>query len=110
VVGALAILIVFPVVHALGKLPTYFGYVMPRIQASTGWRSRAVVICGVMLSLQHVALPLLVDGVWQALMFLPFALWFGFIINRRPTTLHFLVVAHFLLDFTLPLSVLLISI
>jgi hypothetical protein len=29
--------------------------------------------------------------------------------DRRPTTLPFLVVAHSLLDFTLPLSVLLIS-
>jgi hypothetical protein len=110
--GAWAILLVFPVVHALAELPTYFGYVMPRLQALSGWKTRAVIVCGVVLSLQHVALPLLFDGrylVWRALMFLPFALWFGFVINRRPTTLPYLVVAHFLLDFTLPLWVLLVS-
>jgi len=113
VVGAVAILLVFPIVHALAELPTYFGYVLPRIESLTGWRTRAVLACAVMLSLQHVALPLLFDGrylVWRALMFLPFAIWFGFIIDRRPTTLPFLVVAHGLLDLTLPLSVLLISI
>ncbi|MGZ8562005.1 MAG: hypothetical protein ACXWWU_00115 [Candidatus Limnocylindria bacterium] len=113
VAGAAAILLIFPIVHALAELPTYFSYVMPRMESLTGWGWRAVVLCGLALSLQHVALPLLFDGrylVWRALMFLPFALWFGFIIQRRPTTLPFLVVAHGLLDLTLPLSVLLISI
>jgi hypothetical protein len=109
VAGAVIILIGFPVVHALAELPTYFGYVMPRLEATYGWRWRALAVTGTVLALQHVALPLLFDAqfiVWRALMFLPFALWMGFVIQRRPTTLPYLVIAHGLLDLSLPILVL----
>jgi hypothetical protein len=42
-------------------------------------------------------------------MFLPFALWMGFIVYRRPTTLPYLVIAHGLIDASLPVMVLLAS-
>lgn len=109
IIAGLAILAVFPIVHALAELPTYFGYVMPRLASSTGWSLRALILCACVLSLQHVFLPLLFDWryiVWRALMFLPFALWMGYIIYRRPTTLPYLVVAHALLDASLPIAVL----
>jgi len=109
IVAGLAILAVFPIVQALAELPTYFGYVMPRLASSTGWRLRAVVVCACVLSLQHVFLPLLLDWryiVWRALMFLPFALWLGYVIYRRPTSLPYLVAAHALLDASLPIAVL----
>jgi hypothetical protein len=112
IAAVVAILCVFPIVHALAELPTYFGFAMPRIARATAWRARAVVVCAAVLSLQHVFLPLLLDWryvVWRALMFAPFALWFGFVIYRRPTTLPYLVVAHALLDTSLPLAVLMAS-
>lgn len=111
--GAIAILLVFPVVQAAAELPTYFGYVMPRLQTLYGWRSGALVVTAVMLSTQHLFLPLLFDGrflVWRGLMFIPFAFFIGFVIYRRPTTLPYLVVAHGLLDASLPLMVLIASV
>ena len=39
-------------------------------------------------------------------MFLPLAIWFGWIIKRRPTTLPDMAAAHGLLDISLPIFVL----
>jgi hypothetical protein len=113
VAAAIAVLAIFPLVHAAAELPTYFGYVMPRLAARYGWRSRALLVAAAVLSTQHVFLPLLFDWrflVWRGLMFLPFALWLGFVIYRRPRTLPYLVVAHGLLDASLPLMVLFASV
>ncbi len=112
VVAAATLVVAFPIIHALAELPTYFGYVMPRLGILIGSRSQALLIAAAVLSLQHVALPLLFDwrfAVWRALMFLPFALWVGFVILRRPTTMPYLVGAHALLDASLPILVLLAS-
>jgi hypothetical protein len=112
VIGAAILLVVFPILHALAELPTYFGYVMPRLAAITGWRWRAMLVAALVLSTQHVVLPLLFDWrflVWRALMFLPFALWIGFVVYRRPTTLPYLVIGHAVLDSSLPIIVLLAS-
>jgi hypothetical protein len=46
---------------------------------------------------------------WLAIKFLPFALWTGFIIYRRPATLPYLMFAHFALDALLPYLLLLVS-
>lgn len=99
----------FPIIHALTELPTYFGYVMPRLQALTGRPWMPLLVTSAVLSAQHMFLPLLFDWryiVWRLLMFLPFALWFGWIVKRRPTVLPYLVVAHALLDLSLPIYVL----
>jgi hypothetical protein len=112
VAGAWAILIGFPVVHALTELPTYLGYVMPRLQVLSGRRAWPAVLCALVLSTQHVLLPLLFDWrfvTWRLLMFLPFALWLAWVVDRRPTTLRYLAIGHYLLDFQLPVFVLLAS-
>ncbi len=111
--AAWAMLIVFPVIHALTELPTYYGYVLPRLEALTSRLVLPLVLTASTLSLQHAALPLLFDTrylLWRALMFLPLALWFGWIIQRRPTTLPYMAVAHGLLDISLPIFVLTASI
>jgi hypothetical protein len=46
---------------------------------------------------------------WLAVKFLPFALWTGFIVDRRPTTLPYLMGVHFALDASLPLLTFLVS-
>jgi len=111
--AAIALLVIFPIVQAAAELPTYFGYVMPRLRARYGWRRGALVVVAATLSTQHIFLPLLVDWrflVWRGLMFVPFALWVGFVIYRRPTTLPYLAVGHGLLDASLPVMVVLASV
>jgi len=112
-VAAISLVMIFPVVQAASELPTYFGYVMPRFGARYGWGSGAMIPAAAMLSTQHIFLPFLFDWrflVWRGLMFVPFALWVGFVIYRRPTTLPYLAVAHGLLDASLPVMVVLASV
>lgn len=112
VLAAVALVVAFPIIHALAELPTYFGYVMPRLAVLIGSRWQALLIAAVVLSVQHVALPLLFDwryAAWRALMFLPFALWIGFVVLRRPTSMPYLVAGHALIDSSLPILVLLAS-
>jgi hypothetical protein len=109
VAGALAILAIFPLVQGAAELPTYFGYAMPRLERLYGWRVRALLLAAVVLSLQHVFLPFLLDArfiVWRALMFLPFACWIGFILYKRPRLLPVMAVMHGLIDASLPVVVL----
>jgi hypothetical protein len=110
--AAWATLMVFPIIHALTELPTYFGYVMPRLQVLRGSRWAGLAVCASVLAAQHMFLPLLFDWrfvVWRLFMFLPFAFWIGWVIDRRPTTLPYLAAAHGLLDLSLPLFVLFAS-
>ncbi len=107
--AAWVMLLVFPVIHALTELPTYYGYVLPRLQSLTSRVALPLVLTASTLSLQHAVLPLLFDTrylVWRALMFLPLAFWFGWVIQRRPTTLPYMAAAHGLLDISLPIFVL----
>ena len=110
--AAWSMVAVFPIIHAVTELPTYFGYVMPRLQALTGGRWMPLLATSAVLSAQHVFLPLLFDwryAVWRLFMFFPFALWFGWVVRSRPTVLPYLLVAHALLDLSLPIYVLLAS-
>jgi hypothetical protein len=61
------------------------------------------------LSLQHMFFAFQLDwryDLWLAVKFLPFAIWTGVIIDRRPTALPYVMGAHFILDASLPLLVL----
>jgi hypothetical protein len=110
--AAWSVLLIFPIIHGLTELPTYFGYVMPRLQAISGRRWMPLMVTASVLSVQHMFLPFLFDWsyvVWRALMFLPLALWFGWIIRSRPTSLPYLAAAHAVLDISLPVYVLLAS-
>jgi len=98
---AILIGILFPLTIAFAELPTYFGYVMPRLERHlhNSWLALALVSIG--LSLQHLTLPLILDWrfiLWRALMFLPFALYLGVLLKFRPRLLPYLMVSHFLID------------
>lgn len=96
-------LIAFPVTQGLVELASYFGYVMPRFKAQGMNTALAVIIPSLMLALQHVAVPLLFDArflVWRGLMFVPFALLVGTVLNWRPRLLPYLAVIHVLMDFS----------
>lgn len=99
-------------IHALAELPTYFGYVAPRLRAMRINRWVVILITGGVLSLQHMFFSFQLDAqydLWLAVKFIPFALWTAFIIDRRPTAMPYLMAGHVLLDLSLPYFVLLVS-
>jgi len=93
--------VAFPTTVALSELPLYFGYAVPRLKMATrlGWP--IVLVAATALALQHIALPLVFDArfmAWRFGMFLPFAIAVGWLINRRPSLLPYLMALHLLLD------------
>jgi len=91
----------FPLTIAFAELPTYFGYVMPRLalQIKNGWL--AWLIASFFLAAQHMFLPMILDGrfmLWRFGMYLPFALFAGLVIKLRPTLLPYLMIVHALMD------------
>lgn len=91
----------FPLTIAFAELPTYFGYVMPRLadQMKNGWL--AWLVAALALAAQHMFLPLIFDGgfmLWRLLMYLPFALFAGLMIKLRPTLLPYYIIVHALID------------
>lgn len=71
-----------------------------------------VFAVGVVLSLQHLFYSMRLDwryDLWLAVKFLPFALWTGYVVDRRPTALPYLMVLHFSIDVSLPVLLLLVS-
>jgi len=96
-------LVVFPITIAFAELPIYFGYLMPRLEASGTPTWLSVLIPAFFLGAQHCTLPLLFDWrfvVWRLIMFLPFALLLGIVLRWRPRLLPYLMVMHALLDFS----------
>jgi hypothetical protein len=91
----------FPLTIAFAELPTYFGYVMPRLEAQlkNGWS--AWLISSFFLGAQHMFLPLIFDNrfiLWRLGMYLPFALFAGLSIKLRPTLLPYFMIVHALMD------------
>ena len=106
----------FPLTTAFAELPTYFGYVMPRLFASEtsthsymGWL--AWFIASFFLAAQHMFLPTILDSgyvLWRFGMFLPFAIFTGLVLKQRPRLLPYFVIVHALLDVTTVLVYLMI--
>ena len=91
----------FPLTIAFAELPTYFGYVMPRLagQLKNGWL--AWLIASLTLAAQHMFLPLILDSrfiLWRFGMYLPFALFAGLMIKLRPSLLPYYLIVHALID------------
>lgn len=93
-------LVLFPLTIALAEIPTYFGYVMPRLEKQVGmWL--AVLLSAVALAFQHGTLPLIFDVrfiLWRLLMFVPFALLLAVALRWRPRLLPYMVIVHGLMD------------
>ncbi len=102
------IMVIFPISQALAELPTYFVYVMPRLEAMGTKRWLAWLLPVIFLSLQHIFLPFILDAkfiLWRGFMFLPLAIFMGLIIRWRPKLLPYLLVFHGLSDLSLPLFI-----
>ncbi|HVN53682.1 MAG TPA: hypothetical protein VMT46_05075 [Anaerolineaceae bacterium] len=93
--------VLFPLTQGLAELPTYFCYSMPRIQAQGFPRWMGVALAALMLSLQHLTVPFLLDIrfiLWRAFMYLLFALVVGIMLNWRPRLLPYMAIVHILMD------------
>jgi hypothetical protein len=107
---ALALPILFALTQSIGELPTYFGYVMPRLAPRWSGYGWAIVVSALWLGLQHATLPMLADWrfvVWRATMFIPFALLLGVVVRWRPRLLPYLMVVHSLID--LPVGIMVVQ-
>lgn len=101
-----ASLALFPLTIALAELPAYYGYAMPRIRERMGGAWWLPLFVGLAHALQHVTLPLVFDAsfaLWRFGMFLPFAAFLAYVLDRKPSLLPYLMVVHGLLDLQLPL-------
>jgi hypothetical protein len=104
--------VLMPLSHAFAELPLYWGYVAPRLRAGGMGRGVTILIVGSILSIQHLCFSFQPDwryAVWLAVKFLPFALWTGYVVDRRPSVLPWLMAGHFILDASLPVLALLVS-
>lgn len=94
-------LLLFPVTTAAVELPTYGGYVLPRLRASGLPVFAAVAVVGLVLGVQHAALPFVPAAqffAWRATAFIPFALALIGLLAWRPRLMPWFVGVHFLLD------------
>jgi hypothetical protein len=100
---ALLVGILFPLTIAFAEIPYYFAYLMPRLQSAFNSKWPVTILCGLALAAQHITLPLLLDGrfiLWRFLMYLPFALFVGIVLQIRPRLLPYFMVIHALMDFS----------
>jgi hypothetical protein len=91
----------FPLTIAFAELPTYFGYVMPRLENQLGNGWLAWGLASLFLSFQHVTLPLVFDWqfiVWRFGMFIPLSFLLGLCLKLRPSLFPYLMAIHTLLD------------
>lgn len=104
---ALIVALLFPLTIGLAELPTYFGYVMPRLfgnqpsRPALGWL--AWLVAALFLGLQHCFLPFIPDWnfiLWRGLMYLPFALYAGLMLKLRPSLMPYFAIVHALMDFS----------
>ena len=95
------LLFAFPLTIAFAELPTYFGYIMPRLKRTCKNRWLAILIPVFFLSIQHCCLPLIFEFrfiVFRGLVFFPFALLLGITLSKRPRMLPYFMILHALMD------------
>lgn len=94
-------ILLFPVGQAITELPTYFGYITPRLEAQGLNQWLAISFPALALGLQHIAVPFLFDVrfiAWRGLMFIPFAFVTGLGLYWRPRLLPYFIVVHALMN------------
>lgn len=95
------LLIAFPVTIAFAELATYFAYIMPRLKMKLNVQVLTVLIPAFFLSIQHCTLPLVFELdfiLFRGLVFLPFAIFIGISLYKRPSLLPYFAIFHGLLD------------
>ena len=103
------LLFVYPLTTGFAELPTYFGYIMPKLKGY--FKSQWIVVALPVLafSLQHSTLPLVFETkfiFFRGVMYLLFAFIYGIALYKRPSLLPWLAILQ-LLIYILPMSTLL---
>ena len=107
-----ALLLLVPVSQGLAEPPLYLGHLLPRLLRDGLSRRRAIVTCAAIMSAQNLFFPALLDwrfALWRGVMFFPLSLWLAWLVVRRPTLLPYLAVAHGLMNVSVVLLVLRLS-
>ncbi len=97
--AALLALLLFPATMAAVELPTYAGYVLPRLRAAGVPAVVAAATVGLVLGVQYGALPFLPASkffIWRTTMYLPVALLLIAALGWRPRLLPWFVGVHLL--------------
>ncbi len=95
------LILAFPVTIVFAELATYFAFIMPELIKQLKSKWIAVMLPVLFLSLQHCTLPFIPDVkfiLYRGLVFLPFALFIGISIYKRPTLFPFFAIIHGLMD------------
>lgn len=109
--AAIISLVVFPLTNALVETPTYIGYALPRLHKKIGVLWVAIILTGLALAFQHIALPMVFDVpymLWRFLSFIPLAIALGFIFSRTKKLLP-IAMAHYVMDLQLVVSIFIVS-
>lgn len=91
----------FPVLQGLVELPFYFMFVMPILKQVSKKRWIYLGIPILFLSIQHAFMPFFSDVtyiIYRSLMFLPFALLIGLLLEMKPKLLPYLSILHILMN------------
>ena len=94
-------MIIFPLSQGLIEIPVYFSYVMPKLKEQGYKKWATILIPSIMLGLQHIAVPFIFDIkylVWRGLMFIPFAIFIGIVMNKNSKLFPYLAIIHILMD------------
>ncbi|MDA0699837.1 MAG: hypothetical protein O3A02_01325 [bacterium] len=95
--AALVALLLFPITTAAVELPTYAGYVLPRLRTAGVPAIAAIAVVGLALGIQHGALPFLPASkffLWRTLMFVPLGVSLVGAVAWRPRLLPWFVAMH----------------
>jgi hypothetical protein len=106
---AYVVLVAYPLSTGLAELPTYFGYVMPRLKERFTSQAAIIALPAIAFSVQHCTLPFVAEVkfvMFRGIMYLLFCLVYGFAIYRRPSLLPWLVILQVLI-YILPMTLLL---
>ena len=97
-------LTIFPILQGLVEIPFYFSFIMPRIKNLSSNKWLYIGLPVIFLSFQHAFMPLKFDltyMVYRSLMFFPFAIFIGVLLNRKKEILPYLVILHILMNASL---------
>ena len=102
-------LVVLPVTQVFAEIPIYMVYIAPKLQKQGVRTWIAYGFAALFLSLQHIAMPLILDPLviaYRGLMFLAFTILIAVVLYKRPRLLPYMVIIHGLMDLSLFLSLL----
>jgi hypothetical protein len=97
-------IIFFPILQGLVEIPFYFKWIMPQLKPKFHSKWIYIGLPIFFLSIQHAFMPLRLDIVYmiyRSLMFLPFAIMIGILLDKKQGLLPYLMILHVLMNSSL---------